>query len=119
MHYLRWWKFGDPAVILPQQPPPRAKAKPADERFWKHVTKTETCWLWTTALSKDGYGIFKFEGAMRGAHLFLVGRPPRGYEWDHLCYTRHCVRPEHLELVTHGENIRRSHARRGHIVSVV
>jgi hypothetical protein len=29
-------------------------------------------------------------------------------EVDHLCRVRHCVNPEHLEWVTHSENIRRA-----------
>lgn len=41
--------------------------------------------------------------------------------WDHLCRVRHCVRPEHLELVTNAENTRRglsvalkTHCKNGH-----
>jgi len=32
---------------------------------------------------------------------------PQGLELDHLCRVSHCVRPEHLEAVTHAENVRR------------
>ena len=28
------------------------------ERFFIHVEKTETCWLWTAHTTKKGYGLF-------------------------------------------------------------
>lgn len=37
----------------------------------------------------------------------MVGKIPEGFELDHLCRTRSCVRPDHLEPVTHAENMRR------------
>ncbi|OKH70830.1 hypothetical protein EB72_24865 [Mycobacterium sp. SWH-M1] len=79
------------------------KTATAEERFWIKVEKTDTCWLWTAATMKNGYG--RFDRIL--AHHFLVGKPPEGYEWDHLCFIRNCVRPDHLELVTRAENHRR------------
>lgn len=35
------------------------------------------------------------------------GLLPPGYEIDHLCKQRACIRLSHLEAVTHTENIRR------------
>lgn len=37
----------------------------------------------------------------------FVGPVPDGLEPDHLCRVRPCIRPDHLELVTHLENCRR------------
>ncbi len=50
----------------------------------------------------------------RRAYEILVGRIPDGLVPDHLCRVRHCWNPQHIELVTHGENIRRGdhHERR-------
>lgn len=78
-------------------------------RFWSHVEKTETCWLWTASGGR-GYGIFYPNGARSGraAHRFayelLVGPIPEGMQLDHLCRVRRCVNPAHLEPVTGFEN---------------
>ena len=81
------------------------------ERFWVKVEKTDGCWLWTASFTALSYGQFKSGGRMVPAHRWayehLVGPIPDGLELDHLCRVRHCVRPSHLEPVTHRENIRR------------
>ncbi|HEV2123202.1 MAG TPA: HNH endonuclease signature motif containing protein [Chloroflexota bacterium] len=48
--------------------------------------------------------------AHRWAYEALVGPIPTGTELDHLCRNPACVRPDHLEPVTHAENIRRGYA---------
>jgi hypothetical protein len=84
------------------------------QRWAAKVRLTPTCWLWFGARS-GGYGSFIFSiGSRRRtvAHLYgyerFVGPIPAGKELDHLCRNRRCVNPEHLEPVTHLENIRRS-----------
>lgn len=70
------------------------------------------CWLWTAAVCRKGYGIFALNGGRTSGHRFayerFVGPIPEGREIDHRCRVRHCVNPDHLEAVTHRENIRRS-----------
>jgi hypothetical protein len=46
--------------------------------------------------------------AHRYAYEWLIGPIPIGLDLDHLCRTRECVNPNHLEPVTRKENIRRS-----------
>ena len=92
-----------------------------DESLWKRIDKTETCWLWTGAHSKTGYGFVSSwvngESTCKPVHRYvyelLVGPIPSGLELDHLCRVRNCVNPEHLEPVTHSENMRRSPINRG------
>ena len=89
-------------------------------RFWSKVDKNGPvpshrpdlgpCWIWTAGKC-NGYGHFYDGAKMRIAHRYsleLAGiTAPDGYEPDHLCRVRACVRPSHLEMVTHAENIRR------------
>lgn len=85
------------------------------ERFWLYVYKTPGCWLWLGKRNRQGYGHFtpdatKSRGtvnAHRFAYECLVGPIPAGMELDHLCRVEACVRPEHLEPVSHSENVRR------------
>lgn len=88
------------------------------DKFWASVEKTSTCWLWTKKLNPAGYGQF-YAGviyqrgsagktyAHRYAYELMVGPIPQGYDIDHLCRVRNCVRPDHLEAVTHRENMLR------------
>lgn len=65
------------------------------------------CWLWMGAFNEKGYGRFREVMAHRAA-LALVGRQiPAGMEVDHTCRVRCCVNPQHLDIVTHAENLRR------------
>ena len=105
----------------------RVQDKTPAERFWPHVEKTETCWLWTGYIKPNGYASFYPGGgrhvykvyAHRFAYEMLAGPIPEGLEIDHLCNVRHCVNPDHLEPVTYRENTdrrvdRKTHCKNGH-----
>lgn len=109
--------------------PPR----PIKDRFAEKVCvcPNSGCHEWTGAKSV-GYGAIWCNtkrqniGAHRVAWELAHGRAiPTDREIDHLCRNRGCVNPDHLELVTHRENIRRTeseiarnmdktHCKRGH-----
>lgn len=78
------------------------------ERFWAKVNKTDGCWLWTGGKGSKGYGSFWAKDRLVKAHRFayelLVGTIPVGFQLDHLCRNRACVRAEHLEVVTNKQN---------------
>lgn len=81
----------------------------AAARLMRHVEVSDDgCWNWTAALNAFGYGRFRGLLAHRVSYESLVGPIPDGLELDHLCRNRKCVRPEHLEPVTHDENYRRA-----------
>lgn len=97
-------------------------ARALGERFWEKVGPTGFCWEWNGCRGTDGYGQIR-DGksrvrAHRVAYELLVGPIPDGLFIDHLCRVRHCVNPDHLEPVTHKENMRRSwRAVRSHCVN--
>lgn len=75
------------------------------------------CWLWKGWTLSDGYGSFNVDSRKIKAHRFsyegLVGPIPEGLHLDHLCLVKACINPSHLEPVTPGENVRRSHEQKG------
>ena len=88
------------------------------ERFWSkvdlngpasaHRPDLGSCWIWTAARNKNGYGVYWFAGRMVLAYHLPLGPVADGVERDHLCRVRECVRPDHLEAVTHQVNMSRS-----------
>lgn len=70
------------------------------------------CLVWTGTLNNEGYGHISVDGRVRLAHRIAyelaVGPIPEGLVLDHLCRTRACVEPTHLEAVTSRENVMRS-----------
>ena len=73
------------------------------------------CWVWKGATARGRYAVAHWDGRLRVLHRAILeadGRPcPPGLECDHLCCRRNCIRPDHIEYVTHSENIHRLIAR--------
>lgn len=96
-------------------------------RVFANVETTASCWWWGGTLDQNGYGILgrgkRGAGniaAHRAVYELLVGPIPDGLVFDHLCRNHVCVNPDHGEIVTLEENIRRGfglsvlHAKRTH-----
>ena len=83
------------------------------DAFWERAEPEPNsgCWLWLGAPNqKTGYGQAKFCGRKVDAHRlaweFTHGLVPSGLSVLHRCDVRTCVRPEHLFLGTHLDNMR-------------
>jgi hypothetical protein len=74
------------------------------------------CWLWNRALTPKGYARYTFRDGWNQysksvpwlVHELVIGEVADDEEVDHLCKVRHCINPDHLEAVTHLENLRRA-----------
>lgn len=80
----------------------------SDKRFWAKVAKGPGCWHWVGAPTAQGYGLIRYGGKYRTAHRVSyeinVAPLPDGMQIDHACRNRMCVNPDHLRVVTDGEN---------------
>lgn len=84
--------------------------RPVSDRFWPHVEKSEGCWMWTASTWSFGHGRMSAGGGRdTGAHRVSweihYGPIPDGLQVLHRCDNPSCVRPDHLFLGTHTDNM--------------
>ena len=77
------------------------------------------CWYWTGGTDTSGYAKFKLRGHTIAVHRYayerLIGEIPEELTLDHRnCTTRRCIHPEHMDVVTRGENSTRANATKWH-----
>lgn len=107
-HYQRWRLHGDPLYI--------GSVVQGDRRlaFFNKVEQSDCCWLWKGGKNQYGYGLFWNGSRQMYVHRFSYeihhGPIPPGMVVNHLCLTKSCVRPDHLELLSQGDNSRHWHA---------
>jgi len=87
------------------------------DRFWSKVVRTETCWLWTGCATEKGYGQFEISArdskdgkrhnakAHRFIYEYLYGEVDESTLVCHACDVPRCVRPDHLFLGSHQDNV--------------
>ena len=79
----------------------------AKKRFEKKIIKTKDCNFWTASKTKQGYGMFSYEGksipAHRFAYMAYVGDIEDTKIVHQSCNNTYCVNPEHLYLTTKSE----------------
>ncbi len=112
-HLWRFYKHGDPLGGGADR-----IWKDHHRRFWSKVDRPSpySCWVWEGPVTQLGYGYIAIDDRKQGAHIFAwverYGPVPEGLELDHLCSNPPCANPDHLEAVTHTENVRRGRARK-------
>lgn len=109
----------NPQRHIERLPLPISGWSDVQDLFWRCLERTwfedrgfsSLCWIWRGHCDFGGYGTIGYKRKIHKAHrLFyerFVGPVDKGLVLDHLCRVRNCVNPEHLEVVTHTENIRR------------
>lgn len=103
-----------------------------EERFFQKVNKTDSCWLWTGAVSSRGYGSVTFQRKVVSTHrlsyMWFKGEIPDGMFVCHTCDIPACVNPDHLWLGNNSDNMQdmiakdrhgrsmrtQTHCRKGH-----
>lgn len=106
---------------------PRTRLRNApliDRMMYRTSLMDNGCWLWLGSCNPKGYGHIRDDqdGALVAVHraiwVHLNGPIPGHLEVDHVvawgCVHRACVNPDHLELVTHHENVNRGRHNQNH-----
>ena len=83
------------------------------QEWWDRHVEFGDCWI-ANGATTNGYAKVWTDGRRKKAHRavweLLVGPIPEGMTIDHLCRVRRCVNPDHLRVVTMGENCKSSPA---------
>jgi hypothetical protein len=95
------------------------------DRFWAKVDIPfdDGCWEWTASKDKYGYGRMNTKGRNKKAHrlsyeYFYGVVVPEDVVIMHKCDNRPCVRPDHLERGTTGDNNRDAMVKGRHMAGI-
>jgi hypothetical protein len=91
-------------------------AKTLEEKFWPRFAQDAAgCWEWAGARTKAGYGQLHHKGLALYAHRVSwelhYGPIPPNADVCHTCDRPACVRPDHLFVGSHAQNMADSKAK--------
>lgn len=99
--------------------PPRVRATFDELLAAAMASGPDACWIWPGGRESNGYAYYSNKVVHRITWQMANGPIPDGTEMDHTCHDRSCaeipcphrpcVNPDHLEPVTHQENVDRGH----------
>lgn len=86
------------------------------ERFFRHVKKSDECWIWTASRTSMGYGKLAEPGGGGWIHAHRFSwefhnkqKIPKGLFVLHACDNPPCVNPKHLWTGTLQDNLADMH----------
>lgn len=84
-----------------------------DDKFWRRIEKTDSCWFWLPSKHRKSYGAIRLQSGEnelthRASWILHYGEIPARLCVLHSCDNPPCVRPDHLFLGTIGDNNRDS-----------
>ncbi|WP_185844598.1 HNH endonuclease [Nonomuraea sp. WAC 01424] len=96
--------------------------RPALDSLNNYLPAGNGCWVWQGYIDRNGYGRVYDSTAAQGKRTDWVHRVsyrhykgpiPERYEIDHTCENTACMNPDHLDVVTKSEHVRRTLDRLG------
>lgn len=88
----------------------RKKGDPVMPWFLRNIVKTRHCWGWMGTLNAHGYGVFALNGKQVLSHRWFY-QQTHGVTLSpdqfccHSCDNRTCVRPDHIFVGSHEDNM--------------
>src|SRR5213595_2463827 len=107
-HYNRLRRYGDPLSVQPRNRTVAATNAMLERLQTQEALEEGCCWEWPGSRNKRGYGLTKLRGenyAHRAAWVETFGVIPKGLNLCHHCDNPPCIRPAHLFLGTHRDNM--------------
>lgn len=117
-HHQRVREHGDPLAHIPIRRMPNATERnDVVSRILAQSVHAGECLEWTGTVDAGGYGYIGWKRKSWRVHRVIwaeVVEPIQSGDWtvDHLCYNRRCINPDHLDLVSRGENTMRAMLRK-------
>lgn len=82
-------------------------AEELGERFWSKVRFTPSCWLWESAITANGYGVYRLNKKTKLVHRLVMSAESTDIDHAFSQYgcPRNCLNPSHLRPVTRKQNM--------------